>query len=165
MEETWKDIPGYENHYVASNTGYIKSIKFNKEILMKPFMNKKGYLVCELSKKNKRKKFKVHQLIAMSFLNHTPCGMKLIIDHINDIKTDNQVDNLRIVTNRENSHRVKNKINTSKYKGVYKQGNKWRAQAVINKTKIHVGMHTSEDEAAKALEDFYITHNIIAKYG
>ncbi len=157
MKEIWKDIPGYEGHYLASNLGNIKSLKHGKEKLINPFYNEKGYLICFLSKNNNQKKFKVHQLVAMSFLNHKPCGMESIIDHINNDRTDNKLENLRIVSNRDNCHRVKHGLNTSKYKGVYRQNNKWRAQASIKNKKFHIGYYDDEEEASKAYQEFIIT--------
>lgn len=40
MEEIWKDKKDYEGLYQASNIGRVKSIKFGKERILKPFINK-----------------------------------------------------------------------------------------------------------------------------
>jgi len=47
----------------------------------------------------------------MAFLNHTPCGHKLIVDHINENKLDNRVENLQLITNKQNVIKsIKNKM-------------------------------------------------------
>jgi hypothetical protein len=161
MEEHWKNIPGYEGHYMISDLGNLKSLKYNKERLLKFLKNEKGYLYCFLSKENNQKKFKVHQLVSMAFLNHIPCGMKSIIDHIDDDKLNNKVDNLRIVTAYENHGRVKNGLASSKYRGVYfdKLRNKWRAQTSVKGLKRHIGYFNDELEASIAYESFCLLNN------
>jgi ribosomal protein L15E len=70
----------------------------------------------------------------MAFLNHTPCGYKIVVDHIdNNIKTDNRLENLQLITQRENvSKDIKN--TSSKYIGVcwHKKAKKWRSSIQIN---------------------------------
>ena len=39
----------------------------------------------------------------MAFLNHKPNGNKLVVDHINNVKTDNRLSNLQIITQRKNT--------------------------------------------------------------
>ena len=160
MEEVWKDVPGYEGDYKISNLGNLKSFKHSKEKYRKFFLTSKGYYFCILSKNNKQKRFKIHQLVAMAFLNHTPCGMKLIIDHIDDDKLNNMVDNLRIITPYENHNKVKNNTKSSKYIGVSfeKQKNKWRARVYSGENKKHIGYFNTEEDAAKAYNDFVCYH-------
>ena len=74
--EIWKDIKGYENLYKISNLGRVKSVpkkngRFHqkKEIIMKQFDNRHGYLCLSLSKNNKWKTYTVHRLVANAFLN------------------------------------------------------------------------------------------------
>jgi hypothetical protein len=120
-EEIYKSIPGYENIYEVSNYGNVKSIKFGKEKILKPKKTRTGYLQVGLLKDG-RKLIGVHQLVAMAFLNHTPCGMKLVIDHINDIKSDNRIINLQVVTQRENiwkKLKYHNLINSKDMKDIY----------------------------------------------
>jgi hypothetical protein len=92
---------------------------------------------------------KVHTLVAMVFLNHKPDGTnKICVDHINNIKTDNRLVNLQLITNRENTSKDK-KDGTSKYVGVcwQKSKNKWMAQINIDDKKKYLGYFTDEHEA------------------
>lgn len=52
--EVWKDIKDYEGIYQASNFGNIKSLKFNKEKILKVGVTKKGYYQVVLTIDNKR---------------------------------------------------------------------------------------------------------------
>jgi hypothetical protein len=156
MEEVWKEVVGYEGHYQVSDTGNVVSTKFGKSKPLKPYKTSKGYLRCLLSKDGIKKNYKVHQLVAMSFLNHAPCGMKAVIDHINDDKLDNRPENLRVVSNRENCHTVKAGTCSSHFKGVHwdKNKNKWKAQAYLDKKKVHLGYFSDEEMASERYESF-----------
>ena len=148
MNEIFKDIVGYEGSYQISNLGNVKSIKFKKEKILKAPMNT-GYRVVCLSLNNKNKVLYVHQLVAMAFLNHTPNGYNgLIVDHINNIKTDNRLENLQLISNRENTSKDR-KGCTSKYTGVCwnKRNNKWLSQIIINGKTKYIGCFNCELEA------------------
>lgn len=151
--EVWKDIPDYQGLYQVSNLGRVKSLRFNKEKLLKQEI-KKGYKVFYLSKDSKTKQKSSHQLVAMAFLGHVPCGHKIVVDHINNDKLDNRVENLQIITNRENcSKDVKNK--TSKYTGVSwdKHRGRWSSKIKINGNTINLGRYKCELAAHLAYQD------------
>ena len=167
MEEIWKDIPEYEGLYQVSNLGRVKSlpkewiiggggVRRHSGKILKSCSNSSGYLMVCLCKNSKCKNFWIHQLVAVIFLNHTPCGLKLVVDHINDNKLDNRVENLQIVTQRYNTCKTQGKY-SSQYKGVcvylYKGRKKWRAQIVINKKAKHLGYFTDEYEAHLAYQN------------
>lgn len=107
MEEVWKDIQGCKG-YQISNFGRVKSVfrKVNnkngsrsvRERILKTYSKNNGYE--EISLNNKR--FRVHRLVAESFIPNPE--NKRFIDHINTIKTDNRVENLRWVTQSENNN-------------------------------------------------------------
>ena len=99
-----------------------------------------------------RRNFFIHQLVSMAFHGHDPCGMELVVDHINEIKTDNRASNLRIVTNRFNvSFR---KGCTSKYTGVSFENkrNKWVSNIQINGKSKHLGYFHNEIDAHHAYQ-------------
>jgi hypothetical protein len=78
---------------------------------------------------------------------------ELQIDHINNIKHDNRISNLRVCTALENAwNRTKKQNTTSKYKGVswYKRKRKWQAQIRDCGKAIHLGFYNSELEAHAA---------------
>lgn len=150
--EVFKDIVGYEGLYRISNTGRVKSLKYKKEKVLKSGINDKGYLKLNLLKDGEQKTKKIHQLVAMAFLGHIPCGHKIVVDHINNDKIDNSLDNLQLITNRENSS--KDRKSTSKYTGVSwsKKSNKWIVHIQIDGKNRHLGLFKTELEASKRYE-------------
>jgi hypothetical protein len=147
--EVWADIPNYEG-YQVSNLGRVKSLKYGKERILKIGTNNHGYYYVVLYIKNSTKNKTVHQLVAMAFLNHTPNGHTLVVDHINNDKTDNTLGNLQIITSRENTSKDRKGI--SKHTGVNwsKERKKWRTQIKINGKYKHLGYFNCEEDAAYA---------------
>lgn len=154
-QEIWKDIPGYENIFMISNKGRIKSFKWNKEKIKKPYEGEK-YLCVNLTKDGKRRHFKIHQLVAMAFLNHKPDGMNLIIDHINSDKKDNRPENLRIVEVRTNNSKQEERPKrfSSEYRGVHydTRAEKWKSVIKIKGKRKHLGFYSTELEASEAYQ-------------
>lgn len=150
--EEFRDIPGYEGLYQASSLGNIKSLgnnNFRKEKILKPGLKKSGYYDVRLSKNGKAKSMRVHKLVAMAFLAHKPDGtMNIVVDHINNVKTDNRVENLQLITIRENSSKDK-KGYSSKYVGVcwYKRKMRWIASIRINGKCKNLGYFKNEYDA------------------
>lgn len=148
MEEIFKDIPDYEGLYQVSNLGRVKSFKCKKEKILKNSIGNHGYFRVTLIKNKESKSFLVHQLVSICFLNHSICGYNFVVDHINENKLDNNINNLRIVTNRYNVHRNRDNY-SSKYKGVSldKKTNKWLTQIQINGKRKRFGLFNTEYEA------------------
>lgn len=110
--EIWKDVIGYEGYYQVSNLGNIKSLgnnKTRKEKILNPRICNAGYFYVNLSLNGKAASKKIHQLVATAFLNHVPCGHKLVVNHKDFNKLNNIIDNLEIVTSRENTIHYKTK--------------------------------------------------------
>lgn len=151
--ETWKKIPGYEN-YEVSTLGKVKSLNYKgsgKSRLMNPSKHKHGYMVVSIKGIKK-----VHQLVAMAFLNHTPCGHEILIDHINEDKSDNRLCNLRLSNNRDNvARQFKRDLPT----GVYKIGKRYRAGIHYKDERKHLGYFDTPEEASLVIE------NYIKEYG
>lgn len=100
--EVWKDIDGYEGLYQVSNFGRVKSVGRGKERVLKAGKNSNNYLTVVLCKSKKPKSFLVHRLVAQAFIPNPE--NKEQIDHINTIRDDNRVENLRWVTPKENGN-------------------------------------------------------------
>ena len=103
MKENWKDVLGYEGLYQASNLGRIRSLNYNREgkiKILKPVKAKNGYLRVNLYKDGKLKHYSVHRLVWEAFNGKIPEGYE--INHINEIKTDNRLENLNLMTPKQN---------------------------------------------------------------
>lgn len=165
MKEIYKDIIGYEGLYKVSNLGNVKSldrynvncvgsIRFLRGKVLSPVVNSTGYLQVLLSKESKIKARTTHQLVAEHFLNHTPCGFKLVVNHIDFNKTNNLSTNLEVVTSRANTNR-KHIKSSSIYTGVsyYNPSSKWKSTLLFNGKKLHLGYFDVEYDAHLAYED------------
>lgn len=124
MMEIWKDIERYEGLYQISNWGRVKSLKYGKERILKPLKNDKGYLSVRLCKNSQRKMYKIHRLVAEAFIPN-PYNLPMV-NHKNEIKTDNRVENLEWCTNDYNIHygtaiqrKTEKQINGKRSKPVY----------------------------------------------
>jgi hypothetical protein len=152
QQEEFRSIPGYEGLYEVSNFGTVKNLTINK--ILKPSLNNQKYYLVGLSKDGKRRNIKIHVLTAMTFLGHIPDGtLKIVVDHIDNNKLNNHIDNLQLISQRENSSKDK-KSCSSKYIGVSwnKSRNKWKSEIRINHKKKHLGSFTSEEEAHEAYQ-------------
>ena len=152
--EIWKEVKDYPD-YQISNFGNVKSLKYGKEKILKKGVDTVGYLMINLSFNGIQKTRNIHQLVAEAFLNHIPNGFELVINHINFNKADNRVENLEIVTTRENSNR-KHLKSSSQFVGVSwsKENKKWRAQISVNRKLIHLGYFTTEKEASNTYQKY-----------
>ena len=124
-DERWKDIPGYEGLYQASNYGQIRSVdniqhvlwhgkiveKHKHGRLIKQGKHRGGYKVVWLSKHGTVKAHTVHRLIANTFIQN-PNNLPEV-NHIDGNKENNKIDNLEWVNRTENLLHAYKKLNRS----------------------------------------------------
>ena len=149
MAEEWKVIDGYNNNYSISNKGNVKNNNTNK--ILKQAVNRGGYNKLCLSVNGKKKTELIHRLVALAFIPNPE--NKPHVDHINNNKIDNNVNNLRWATAKENQYNQKlSKANKCGVKGVCynKRDKKWRASITVDGIKIHIGSFDTMEEAKQA---------------
>lgn len=161
-EEVWLDIPEYEGLYqmstffnVRSLDRYVKQCKGGTQLIkgriIRQFIDKKGYLTVRLWKDGKSKLLLLHRIVAKIFIpnpENKPC-----IDHINTIRTDNRIENLRWVSAKENQNNPLTKQHISKgCKG--KQINRTDLSKVVYQYNFNnelIGIYPSIQEASRQL--------------
>ena len=153
--EVWRKIEGFES-YEVSNLGRVKN---SRGMILKTYESN-GYLKLNISKDAKKVKFRIHQLVAMVFLNHKPCGYEKVVNHINLNKKDNRVENLEIISQRENCN-LKHKKSSSQFVGVswHKRDKKWQGKIQIKDKQVFLGYFNSENEANLAYQKALKTIN------
>lgn len=120
--EEWKDIRGYEGYYQVSNRGNVRSLdravttsrcktRIARGRQMRLKTAKTGYHTVSLMKNGVAKDFLVHRLVAECFIENADNLPQ--VDHINSVRDDNRVENLRWVSAKEN---VRNRDAYSKYR-------------------------------------------------
>lgn len=115
MQEIWKDVKDYEGYYQVSNLGRVRSLdryikqknRYKKQInrfikgkLLTSSKDCNGYIHIILYKNKKYKIFRVHQLVAQTFIIN-PKNLPEV-NHIDGNKENNCVDNLEWITRTEN---------------------------------------------------------------
>jgi hypothetical protein len=164
MEEIWKDIEGYDGDYQISNLGRIISYK-KKHPRILIFKEHYGYYEVQLTNKLGNKYLRVHRLVAQHFISPIPKGM--LVNHIDMDRKNNKVNNLEIVSHRENIiHGWRSRKKSSIYTGVCKvnRRNPWSAQITINGKNLFLGHYATEEEAYKARVNYEKENNIQNKY-
>ena len=130
--------------YVIHCIGTILTIYKNKTKEMKPYKEKDGYIRIRLCKNGKQKNLLLHRLLALQFIpnpENKPC-----IDHINGVKDDNRLENLRWVTHKENSNAfTSNPVKIITKGSITKHGNSWQWQYRMNGKKKGKTMKSKED--------------------
>jgi hypothetical protein len=161
MEEIWKDIPGYDGLYQVSNMGNVKSLpkewiagqgrkRKHNGCILKPGLDSWGYKMVVLTKNLKRKTLKVHNLVALVFLNHKTNGTtETCIDHINNIKTDNRVENLQLISNRDNCSKDRNNKFGATGVCFHKRDNVFFSIIKLNKKRLYLGSYKNKERAAE----------------
>jgi hypothetical protein len=89
-KEIWMDIPNYENKYQVSNLGRVKNVKHGN--LLSDRLTDRGYNTAVLYLNGKPKTFKVHRLVAFTFIENKE--NKKFINHKDGNKLNNKIDNL-----------------------------------------------------------------------
>ena len=148
MEEYWTNIKGYPN-YAVSTFGNVENMVTGR--ILKACIDVNGYYTVKLCKNGKGKTQRVHQLVAKAFLDNP--DNKLCVDHVDNNKLNNTINNLRFATHTENQHNSKMRSdNKSGIKGVSfnSNRNKWEAYIIIDGIKIHLGLFKTIEEAKQA---------------
>jgi hypothetical protein len=155
QEQEWKEIPKYPN-YEISNLGIIRNkngrIKSNNNLI-------NGYRSVSLSKNGNTKKFTVHQLVAITFLNHIPNGHEKVVDHINNNKLNNQLSNIQLISHKENITKDRDKSNgrySSKYLNISfcNKRKKFRVIVQRNGKSFSLGGYECEEKAKEVLDSY-----------
>ena len=151
-EEIWKPIVGYEGLYEVSSYGRVRSLDkydsrncFRKGKVLSPFKDRYGYLSVVLSCNGKCKTINVHRLVAKAFLPN-PDNLPQV-NHKNEDKSDNRVDNLEWCDSKYNNNygtrkdRVRNsRIKNGTYTGLSKE-EYWKKYYEENREKIREYHH------------------------
>lgn len=141
MEEVWKEIPGYDGRYQASNLGNVRG----KYKVLSPYTDSKGYKSLALFNGGNNKRTSVHRLVCAAFLGE-PNGMH--VNHKDKNPSNNCIDNLEYVTPKENlSHGSKRKVI-----GAYwdKRAETWVATISLDGVSHYLGAYLTEKDAATA---------------
>jgi len=160
----WKAVlfNGLETNVEVTKCGRVRKVKVNwincktnigEFDFNKLKLHKNGYKQINAKIKNyKHKSFFVHQLVAAAFLDYKFQGHKMVVDHIDSNKLNNHIDNLRVITHRENTSKERS-IKKGLPVGVSFDRNKYKSRIIINNKLIHLGLFKTIEEASYAYQE------------
>lgn len=160
----WRPVPGYEGIYEASTDGIVRSLtrlvshpRLNKQTVigrvLKQCARPNGYLCVQISRDGKQSPVSVHRLVASAHIGQIQNGMH--VDHKNGVRTDNRLENLRIVTPRQNSRNSLAPQSANGNRGVSfcshgRRKKRWRVTIRLGDKRHHVGNFLTLEEAVSA---------------
>jgi len=155
MEEIYKPIKDYEGLYEVSDFGNVRNCKTG--YIFKGY-DCDGYLKVGFCKDKKRKHFRIHRLVAEAFIPNPE--NKPEVEHRDCNRKNNHFTNLRWATRSENQMNIGlQSNNTTGFRGVTLQGNRYKAQIKLNGERIYLGYYDTAEKAhevrrQKAMELF-----------
>ena len=144
--EIWGHIPGTPSRYSISNMGRMKTSDFNKtgrEALLHPHISNAGYCVKVVI----GVRFSLHRMVYTVFVGEIP--PHLIINHKNRDRGDNRVENLELVTYRENQHHWMKQDRKGKQMGISRFGKRWHAYIGYEGDNLSLGFYWDRDDAIR----------------
>jgi hypothetical protein len=145
-QEVFKEVPGFPG-YSISNLGNVKNNETGR--VLKAATNSRGYLLARLYENGKVNTFQIHRLVGLVFIEN-PEG-KPQIDHIDNDKTNNCVENLRWATSSENCANRK-AIGKLGLRGVCIDKKKFKAAIKKDGKYKYLGTFNTAEEASAAYE-------------
>jgi len=139
-----KHIPDTEDYY-ATNNGRI--FKGDTEVAQCLDRLKNGYKQCSIKIRGKYQKQKVHRLIAMTFIGNIK---GLVVNHIDGIKTNNNENNLEVITHYEN-------VQHAKTLPSYKEG-------ITKRAKSNMKLSLSQQNEMKLIANDFSLNGLAEKY-
>ena len=151
------EIEGYPN-YMIYDDGRIWSKCRGKGKFLKPKPDNNGYLLVNLCEDGKTKSMRVHRLLGIAFIPNPE--NKPFIDHIDNNRQNNNIENLRWATVSENT-RNKAAYGAVPFRGVNKNGNRFIARVTIYGKKKYLGYYDTAEEASETYLKYCRENNIL----
>lgn len=173
-QEIWKDIIGYEGLYQISNLGRVKSLdryilnkgnkgdnktsklkgRILKDRISRTRHGTSGYRIVSLHKNGVSSQFRISRIVYETFIDEI--DENLVIDHINNIKTDDRLENLQMLSQRQNISKDRGNKKHCKLIGAYKcsKTDKFYSQININGKIIYLGRYDDEISASEAYKKY-----------
>ena len=159
MDKSEKKLLEMLKEYLEYHDGHLWWIKYKKGVKVGNrfgCLNAAGYVVGGFF----GKLYYEHRLIW--FYHHGVWPIE--IDHKDNVRSNNDIDNLRDSTSQQNKFNISSKGGSSKYKGVcwHKRDSNWKAQYRLDGKNHHIGYYATEQEAAKAYDN--VVKNLHKEY-
>lgn len=145
--EEWRVIPYYNGRYLVSNLGRVESVnKYGKRLILTPFVHE--YYIYKLYKDGVGITERGHRLVVQAFSGYDR-DSDLVVDHIDYNKLNNRLENLQVITNRENN--IRSSSNTTNYVGAIavkrSSGTMYSSKIKINGNNVFLGVYKTPQEA------------------
>jgi len=137
-------MPKHKNHSSGKRT-FLSKEKILKQSKIQIYCKVTLYL------EKTSNQYLTHQLIAITFLNHIPNAKLINVDHINNIKNDNRLINLQLISPRENT--IKDSFNKTGYNGVRQDKNKFQALIQFNGKIVNLGYFDTPELASEKYQE------------
>lgn len=145
-QEIWLPVRNYEDRYLVSNTGNVKSLKHNK--ILKPWKSPDGHLIVYLCKNKTKVSIGIHRLVLLTFVGEPLSDFEA--SHLDGNEENNNLENLAWESHATNMRRRIEHNTTNKSKVL---------QCDIDKMKV---LYTQGNSFRKIGRQFNMTHNAVA---